>query len=56
MIGLPKMMPEPKPQTTRLPAFDARDMVGQTGQAHIILDDQIYVLRITRAGKLILTK
>jgi len=27
-----------------------------TVQAHIVLGDQVYTLRITRAGKLILTK
>jgi len=35
---------------------DARDLVGEDGTADILLDDQRYRLRITRAGKLILTK
>ncbi len=39
-----------------LPTFDARDLVNNGVQARIVLDQQIYVLRITRAGKLILTK
>lgn len=39
-----------------LPTFDARDLTQDGTQAHILLDDQMYVLRITRAGKLILTK
>lgn len=39
-----------------VPAYDARDIVGEGVQAQILLDDQTYWLRITRAGKLILTK
>ena len=39
-----------------LPAYDARDLTQAGDQAQIILGDQIYTLRITRAGKLILTK
>jgi hemin uptake protein HemP len=38
------------------PLHDARDLTGPQGQAQIRLDDQTYTLRITRAGKLILTK
>ena len=34
---------------------DALDLTGPTGLARIALGDQIYTLRITRAGKLILT-
>lgn len=36
--------------------FDARALTGPGGLAEIMLDDKIYTLRITRAGKLILTK
>jgi len=39
-----------------LPAFDARDLTEGGDQAWIVLDGQVYTLRITRAGKLILTK
>ena len=39
-----------------LPAHDARDLTRGGVSAHIVLDGQIYTLRITRAGKLILTK
>lgn len=39
-----------------LPLHDARDLTDGGVQALIRLDDQVYVLRITRAGKLILTK
>ena len=38
------------------PLHDARDLTGQDGCAMIMLDEQVYTLRITRAGKLILTK
>jgi len=38
------------------PAYDVREIVQSTGQARLILDGVIYTLRITRAGKLILTK
>ena len=40
----------------RLPVHDARRLTGPEGQARIVLDGQVYALRITRAGKLILTK
>jgi hemin uptake protein HemP len=40
----------------RLPLHDARLMTQGGNQALIALDGQIYTLRITRAGKLILTK
>ena len=37
-------------------AYDARDLIRDGVKAEIILDGQSYTLRITRAGKLILTK
>lgn len=40
----------------RLPQHDAADLTRGGNQALIILNDQVYQLRITRAGKLILTK
>lgn len=45
-------------QTTApaMPAFDARTLVGKDGVARIVLDGMPYVLRITKANKLILTK
>lgn len=39
-----------------LPTYAARDLTEGGDQAHIVLDGQTYTLRITRAGKLILTK
>lgn len=39
-----------------LPVHDARELTNGEIQARIVLDEQIYTLRITRANKLILTK
>lgn len=39
-----------------LPAHDAQALTGGGSQALIVLGEQVYNLRITRAGKLILTK
>jgi hemin uptake protein HemP len=53
------MKPLPKTTNTEvspLPAYNARDLTECGDQARIVLDDQVYTLRITRAGKLILTK
>ncbi|WP_286131017.1 hemin uptake protein HemP [Loktanella sp. 5RATIMAR09] len=36
--------------------YDARDLIRNGHKADIVLDGQTYTLRITRAGKLILTK
>ncbi len=36
--------------------YDARDLILNGIKAEIVLDGQTYVLRITRVGKLILTK
>lgn len=39
-----------------LPVHRAEDLTAGGTQARIVLGDQVYSLRITRAGKLILTK
>ena len=39
-----------------LPIYDATDLTKGGVLANIKLKDQLYTLRITRAGKLILTK
>ena len=49
-------MPALAPASESLPTYDVRDLVGVNGKAHIVLDGAVYVLRITRAGKLILTQ
>ncbi|WP_093419442.1 hemin uptake protein HemP [Tranquillimonas alkanivorans] len=38
------------------PHYDARDLVRSGNTALVELDGQLYTLRITRSGKLILTK
>lgn len=43
-------------KSDELPTYDARNMIGDGVQARVLLDGQSYYLRITRAGKLILTK
>lgn len=50
--------PQKTPPSTlaALPTYDAQDLTKDSDQALIILGDQTYILRITRAGKLILTK
>ena len=40
----------------RLPVYEATDLTQGGDLARIKLEDQLYTLRITRAGKLILTK
>ena len=40
----------------QLPVYDAIDLTKGGDLAKIQLKDQLYTLRITRAGKLILTK
>ncbi|KEO52902.1 hemin uptake protein HemP [Thioclava pacifica] len=42
--------------TSALPVHDALALTGQGNLAHIVLGGQVYTLRITKAGKLILTK
>lgn len=55
-LTLARAVPAPPAAGPRVPLHDARDLTagGQTAQIH--LDGQLYCLRITRAGKLILTK
>jgi hemin uptake protein HemP len=51
---LPAFEPDRDPEP--MPAHDARMLTGGGATAVILLDGQPYVLRITRAAKLILTK
>ena len=51
------MVNAPKPNKSEfVPTYDARDLMRGGTQICIILDNQRYFLRITRSGKLILTK
>lgn len=45
----------PPPQEA-VPIYDARDLTQGGDLARIKLGEQVYTLRVTRAGKLILTK
>ena len=52
-----RMVPEPaEPVADPVPLYDVRALTGGADLARLRLDDQIYTLRVTRAGKLILTK
>ena len=42
--------------TETIPVHDATHLTDGGTQARIVLNGQVYSLRITRAGKLILTK
>lgn len=46
----------PSRPAPRIPVHRAEDLTGGGVLANIELDGKIYALRITRAGKLILTK
>ena len=54
MTEIPK--PKEAKPTQSIDTYYARNLVKDGVQARIILDDKTYYLRITRAGKLILTK
>ena len=49
-------LPNPSEKSDETASHDARDLIVNGVKADIILDGQIYTLRITRAGKPILTK
>ncbi len=44
------------PLPLAVPTHDARVLTAGQMLAQIVLDDHVYTLRITKAGKLILTK
>ena len=46
----------PPARPKEFPTHAAEDLTQGGDQAHIVLGGQTYTLRITRAGKLILTK
>lgn len=49
-------VPGARPVGSAMPLHEARNLTAGGALAQIDLDGQIYTLRITRAGKLILTK
>lgn len=57
MNAQPKPVPRDASAHEPVPAsYDARELTAGHTTAHIVLDGKVYTLRITRAGKLILTK
>ncbi|MGK7652127.1 hemin uptake protein HemP [Roseovarius sp. B08] len=50
---MPQLVPASETGET---LHDARELTRGQSTAHITLDGKVYTLRITRAGKLILTK
>ena len=50
------LAPDPGLESEAVPVHAAQDLTRGGNQARIVLDTQVYTLRITRAGKLILTK
>ena len=60
-VGKEKLMPFESVEEQMLPTvkklpYGAKSLTKGMDQAQIVLGDQIYTLRITRAGKLLLTK
>ena len=51
-----RLASEPPRVGSSTPVHRAEDLLGPLGTAKIVLRDQCYTLRLTRAGKLILTK
>lgn len=47
--------PRPAPSPER-PSHDVRELTQGGVEARLLLDGMVYILRITRQGKLILTK
>ncbi len=45
-----------EPDEPSVKEYDARQLLGPKGHAMLRLDGALYTLRITRTGKLILTK
>ena len=52
----PPSLRSPVPQAEDVPAYSVRELMQGNGQVQLVLDGVAYTLRITRAGKLILTK
>ena len=49
-------LPNEERKKSSTPMYAAKDLTKTGKVAHISLQEKIYILRITRAGKLILTK
>ncbi|MEP2641058.1 hemin uptake protein HemP [Roseobacter sp.] len=55
-MSQPTQMDPSEAVAADLATYDVRDLITAGVQARLVLDGQPYFLRITRAGKLILTK
>jgi len=55
MLNKPPLTPTTA-ESPKMTVYDANDLIKDGVQVSIVLGDQTYFLRITRAGKLILTK
>ncbi|MEL6551541.1 MAG: hemin uptake protein HemP [Pseudomonadota bacterium] len=55
VVDFPREVETSERPEDRVPVYDA-EVLTRDGLARIALGDQLYTLRITRAGKLILTK
>jgi hemin uptake protein HemP len=54
--GWPAMTSPTPDDTSAAPIHDARLLLAGHATAQIVLDGHVYTLRLTKAGKLILTK
>jgi len=55
-MGIEKAIECAETEGAKTPLYDARDLIKGGATARIMLDDQVYILRMTRSSKLILTK
>lgn len=55
-MGIEKPIERAETEGTKTPLYDAHDLIKGGATARILLDDQVYILRLTRSSKLILTK
>jgi len=55
-MGIEKTIECADTEDEKMPLYDARDLIKGGATARIMLDDQVYILRLTRSSKLILTK
>ncbi len=62
MFTVPPPKPVPAPTAdvrghhTQVPCIDSQALLGPRGEVHIVHQGQLYRLRITSLGKLLLTK
>lgn len=56
MTAIPAQISAPVTKVEDVPAYNVRELLAGGRMARIVLDDQVYLLRLTRAEKLILTK